>query len=425
MHVLLLTHGTRGDVQPFLALARALSAVGHTATLAGPRAYAPLAAEQGVSYHPVDDGPNTLLDDPHMRGVIKTGLQGVRGAAHTVTLLREITPRMRRVYVDMAATADLDADVVVHIPGMPGAHIAERLGVPAVPVALQPSWVPTRAFPTPGGPWPGWIPDSLNPLSYRITALALRGQRGPAEELRRHLGLTPRPGQYDPLLRRDGTPAELLQPFSRHLLPPGTGYPAWVHTTGSWFLPQSAEDELSVEVEEFLSTGEPPVFLGFSSLPSADPAGAGRAITSAVQRAGVRAIVATGGGGIDAAAIGDDILVVDQVPHGRLFPRCSVIVHHAGAGTTATASASGRPQVVCPCWGDQPFWAARAHGAGIAATPLNGRRLTGPDLTAALTGVLAEPAFSESAAVLGEKVRSEGGVETAVHLLEELVDAAA
>lgn len=168
-----------------------MSAAGHTCTLAGPETYAPLAAEHGVSHRPVDDGPNALMSDPRTRGVRETGLRGVRGAAHTVTLLREITPRMRRVYADMVATADLDADVVVHTPGMPGAHIAEPLSVPAVPVALQPSWIPTRAFPVPGGPWPAWLPDSLHPLSYRAAALSLRSRRTLDEELRRDLGAGP------------------------------------------------------------------------------------------------------------------------------------------------------------------------------------------------------------------------------------------
>ncbi|MES0837429.1 glycosyltransferase [Nocardiopsis tropica] len=420
MHALLLTHGTRGDVQPFLALARALADAGHTATVAGPRSYAALAADHAVAYHPVDDGPNTLMDDPAMKGVMETGLRGLRGAAHTVSLLREITPLMRRVYADMAATVDLGADVVVHIPGMPGAHIAERLAVPAVPVALQPSWVPTRAFPAPGVPWPERAPGALNPLTYRLAALALRGQRGVAEDLRRELGLASRPGRNDPLLRPDGAPATVLHAFSRHLLPAGAHYPPQVRTTGFWFAPPDTAWEPPAELEAFLVAGEPPVFVGFSSLPTLDPAATGRVVTAAVRRAGVRAIVAAGRGGIDAAEAEGDVLLIDRAPHERLFPRCSAVVHHAGAGTTGAAAAAGRPQVVCPFWGDQPFWAARVHDAGVAPVPLGGRRLTEDGLAAALTEALTGPGTAARAAELGERVRAEGGAREAVRVLEEV-----
>ncbi|CAL9367764.1 O-mycaminosyltylonolide 6-deoxyallosyltransferase [Nocardiopsis dassonvillei] len=421
MHALLLTHGTRGDVQPFLALALALSAAGHTATVAGPESYAPLARGHGVAYHPVDDGPNALMDDPGMAGIRETGLRGLRGAVHTVTLLREITPRMRRVYTDMAAAADTDADIVVHIPGMPGGHIAERLGVPAVPVALQPSWVPTGAFPAPGVPWPGWVPARFNRSSFRLAEMALRGQRKVADDLRRNLGLASRPGAHDPLRRPDGAPATVVHAFSRHLVPADAGYPPQVRTTGFWFVPGDGGETLPDRLEEFLAAGEPPVFIGFSSLPTADPAATGRLVAAAVRRAGARAVVASGRGGVTAVD-GEDVMVVDQVPHGLLFPRCSALVHHAGAGTTGAALASGRPQVACPFWGDQPFWAERVHAAGAAPAPLNGRRLTEDALAGALDRALNGPEIVARAAELGELVRAEDGAAETVRIMEEVLE---
>lgn len=421
VHALLLTHGTRGDVQPFLALARALDATGHTAVVAGPASAAPLAAAHGVAYHPVDDGPNTLMGDPELGGVMDTGLRGLRGAVHAAALLRRITPLMRRVHDDMAALADEDADVVVHIPGMPGGHLAEHLGAPSVPVALQPSWVPTRAFPAPGVPWPGWMPAALNPLTYRLAALALRGQRAVAEEFRDALGLPRRAGRHDPLRQPDGGPSTVLQAFSRHLLPPRARYPPQVSTTGFWFPPPDTKWRPSPELEAFLDAGRPPVFVGFSSLPTADPAATGRVVGEAVRRAGVRAVVASGWGGITAETGDGDVLVIDGAPHERLFPWCAAVVHHGGAGTTGAALASGRPQVGCPFWGDQPFWARRVHEAGAAVAPLRGQRLTVDALASALVRAVGDPALAEGARVLGERVRAEDGAGTAARLLEEVV----
>ncbi|WP_017596340.1 glycosyltransferase [Nocardiopsis potens] len=185
MRVLLLTHGTRGDVQPFLALAAALESTGHAVRTAGPAGSAPLAAARGIAYHPVDDGPLTLMGDPELGGVMRTGLRGPHGAAQAVRLVRRITPLMHRVCEDMADAAEEGADAVVHLVGTPGHHIAERLGAVAVPVALQPSRVPTGAFPPPGVPLPRWMPGALNRTAYRFAGLALRGRRKVHERFRR------------------------------------------------------------------------------------------------------------------------------------------------------------------------------------------------------------------------------------------------
>ncbi|GAB3706998.1 nucleotide disphospho-sugar-binding domain-containing protein [Nocardiopsis oceani] len=419
MRALLLTQGTRGDVQPLLALARALEASGHTALVAGPAHCARLAAAQGVDYHPTDDGVTGLTGDPDLPGVMDTGLRGVRGTAQAVRLLRRIKGATGRVYEDMADAAEDGADIVVHTVGLPGQHIAEYLGARAVPVALQPSWIPTRAFPVPGAPWPRWVPSAFNRLSYRLVALALRGQRGAALRLRRErLGLG-RPGRHVPPDLPDGRRTPLLQAFSRHLLPERVDYPPGVHTTGFWFPPPDEDWTPSPGLEDFLEAGEAPVFIGFSSTPTKDPAASWRLITGAVRRAGVRAVIATGWGGIAPDGTHEGILAIDEAPHERIFPRCAAVVHHGGAGTTATALASGRPQVVCPFWGDQPFWAQRSYAAGAATPPLRGQDLTEGALAAAIGDAASDQVMASTAERIRARVRQEEGVAGAVRFLED------
>ncbi|MFI6574191.1 glycosyltransferase [Nocardiopsis sp. NPDC050513] len=421
MRVLLLTHGTRGDVQPFVALALALTGAGHTALLAGPSSSASLAEAAGIDFHPVDEGPNRLLDEVRDSGGGVPELRGLRGVAQGASLVRRIRPLLRRVFDDMADAAEAGADLVVHIAGMPGRDIAAALGAPNLPVALQPSWVPTNAFPAPGVPWPAWTPDALNPLSYRLAALALRGQRSVVEDFRgRRLRLPSGTVPHDPLLRPDGGRAPLLQPFSRHLLPPGTGYPPHVHTTGFWYLPPAPEEILSPDLDAFLGAGDPPVFVGFSSMPTAEPEALGRLVVGAARRAGVRAVVASGWGGI-AAEAGDDVLVIDRAPHALLFPRCAAVVHHGGAGTIGAALAAGRPQVVCPFWGDQPFWARRVHASGVGTAPLRGQDLTEDALARALSRAVRDPLLADRARTLGEAARAEDGTGAALTLAEAAV----
>lgn len=147
--VLLAACGTRGDVQPFLALAVALRRHGHHPLLAAPSSYAADAAAHGVDFAAIDDGPTRILDETATRRIIDNGLMGVRGkvaAARTVARLKHLLIAPLR---DVAAIAHDHGDVaaVVHSAAFPAQHVADMLDVPAVVVALQPGWIPTDTFP--------------------------------------------------------------------------------------------------------------------------------------------------------------------------------------------------------------------------------------------------------------------------------------
>ncbi|MFI9561571.1 glycosyltransferase [Nonomuraea endophytica] len=258
MRVLILTHGTRGDVQPYAALARALELAGHQAVLAAPAASASLAEPYGLRFFPVHDGPNTLMDEVEIREAIETNYRGLRGKKIALQVMRRSKPLMARVLADMAETVEGGADLVVHAAGIPGQHIAEALGVPAVPVALQPVWVPTATFTNPM--LPVSLPRSLNRASYLPIKLMLRSFAGIADTLRTdRLHLPRRRGRHDILRRPDGRPATVLQAFSRHVLPPNLDYPAFVHTTGFWSLPAAPGWSPPPALTDFLAAGQAPV----------------------------------------------------------------------------------------------------------------------------------------------------------------------
>ncbi|MEQ4724591.1 glycosyltransferase [Nonomuraea sp. B19D2] len=178
--VLVLTHGTRGDVQPYAALALALKRAGHEPVLGAPAAMAGLADPHGIAFAPLHDGPNTLIDDPDIRQAIETNYRGLRGTKIALQVMRRSKPLMAAVFDDMATVAEHGADLVVHAPGIPAQHLAERLGVPAVPAVLQPVWVPTAAFRNPMLPLP--LPKALNQASYLPIKLMLRSFGGIADD---------------------------------------------------------------------------------------------------------------------------------------------------------------------------------------------------------------------------------------------------
>ncbi|WP_200939407.1 glycosyltransferase [Arthrobacter sp. Leaf337] len=347
MKVLIMTLGTRGDVQPFVALARGLLGAGHEVVLTAPERFAGFAAGHGVPFAGVDDGPMRLMDDPANAGAVIEG-----GARARLRQARTMPAMFTQLLADCWAVAShgagAGADVVVHNGQIiAGQHVAEKLGIPAVLALPLPIYVPTREFPWPGVGMPTWLPAWANRATFV-------GMKAPAAIFGRvvdrwredTLGLPPRRGRHDPLRRPDNGRAPVLHAFSPSVLPPPADWPDSVHTTGYWFLPPS-DEALPPRVEDFLRAGDAPVFVGFGSMSGSDPERSTALVLEAARRAEKRLVIGAGWGGLDSSMSGDDVLAVEDVDYQQLFPRMAAVVHHGGAGTTGTAFASGRPQVVC------------------------------------------------------------------------------
>jgi sterol 3beta-glucosyltransferase len=417
MKALIITHGTRGDVQPCIALAVALLRAGHDALLAAPAEMAGLVERYAVPFAPLNDGTKALMDDPEIAAAIENNYRGLRGKIAGVRAMRLSKPLMEKVYADATSAADTEVDVVIHHSGLPMHYLAEKLGVPAVPVCLQPGWVPTDSFPAPQ--LPAGLPPRLNRASYALTTPALRmlarmGDRWRSETL----GLPRRRHQHDITRRPDGEHTLVLQAFSPQVLPGRPAFPDWVRTTGFWFVPETTEWTPPEELSTFLAAGERPVYIGFGSMSGSEPARVGRTVAEAVRRAGVRAVLVTGWGGIETAGLGEQILVLDEAPHDWLFPRMAAAVHHGGTGTTSGALIAGHPQVICPFMGDQLFWARRMEQLGVAPEGQPQSRLTPEGLAQALRRAVTDETMTARAATLGAAIRAEDGVGAAVDALE-------
>lgn len=423
MDVLILTLGSRGDVQPFVALAQALANAGHSVRLGTPAASASLVRSYGLRSVPLSDGPVKLSTDPVIRDAFETNLRGLRGKKLAIQLARKYRATMDAVLNDIADAARPGADVVVHHVVLPGQQLGEWLGVPALPVCMQPFWAPTRAFPNPMHALR--MPRALNRLSYITSNAWYQLLYGRTRRWRaKTLGLPMRRGYRDLLRRPDGGPATLLQAFSAHLLAPQPAdYPPWIHTTGFWRLPAPPDWTPPGDLSEFLERDNPPIYIGFGSMSGVDPERTGRVIREAVRLAGARAVIATGWGGIATSQEDENLLFLRDVPHDWLFKRVSAVVHHAGSGTSGAALAAGRPQVVCPFFVDQPYFAQRMHALGVAPAPLHQRDLEPTKLAHAIEDAVSNPFRANTARELGRRVRAEGGVEQAVRIIEATLQA--
>ena len=438
MKVLMLTLGTRGDVQPYVALALELEKSGHEAVLAAPRMFEKFVTGHGARFAAVDDGPMRLVGTAGAREAMQGG---VRARA---ALARRLPKMFGAFFEDAWAVASggagAGADLLVHNgQALAGQHVAEKLGVPAVLALPIPMYVPTGEFPWPGQSLPAGLPAAVNRATFvGMKATSLAFGRAVDRWRERTLGLPRRRGRHDPLLASDGGPAPVLHGFSPRVVPPPADWPPTVATTGYWFLPSetgadgAAGDAAGASsatgakagtlpdgLADFLGAGEPTVFVGFGSMAGRDPERTAVAVAEAVRRAGLRAVLATGWGGLDARGLPEEIFVVGQVPYDRLFPRVAAVVHHGGAGTAGAAAASGRPQVVCPFVADQPFWGRRMQALGVAPAPVPQRRLTVERLAGALRGAVGDPGMARKAEELGRLVRAERGTAAAVDALEQ------
>lgn len=171
----------------------------------------------------------------------------------------------------------------------------------------------------------------------------------------------------------------------------------------------------------FLAAGPPPVYVGFGSIPSVDPEQTTDVAIEALARTGQRGVLVTSWGELSARLPSADIMTINGAPHDWLFPRVSAVVHHRGSGTVAAGLRAGKPAIICPILGDQPFWGRRLHALGVAPEPIPIRQLTVSLLAEALETVVTTPRYAERAASIAAGLKAERAVETAVRVIESVV----
>lgn len=398
MRVLLLTTGTRGDVQPFLALGSGLSKAGHHVLVAAPRRFAALAANEAVPFVGLDDSALGLQEE--LLG------SGVKAA---FTAVGQVRPFMRRWLNDLVQLTQLEVDVVVCTQKtLGGLSVAEKLGVPALAAQLIPTGPPTSQLAPPFAP--RGLPQFLNRASWRLTAAVERPWRGLVQRWRsERLGLTGLAPSFTDLVATGG----ILSAWSPTLLPSPTDWPEHARPLGFWAAPLRPDWEPPRQLLSFLAAGEPPVVVGFGSMPHQDPEGLSAQVVRGLRLAGRRGVLVSGWAGIGAEVSGRDVLVIDDLPHQWLLPRASALVHHGGVGTCGAALTSGTPQVIHPFFGDQPFWGRRLRDLGVAPEPL--QELTADSLASAL--IKARP-LTEVAKRFAGQIRVEDAIPASIARIE-------
>ncbi len=402
--------GSRGDVQPYVALGQGLRRAGHDVRLLVDPTFGDLVRGAGLELAPIAADPAAALaDDLAAIGDNPLRLFG--------WFRRHLTPIARTHFQDVRDASE-GLDALLHSAlALAAPHVAERRGIPSLATYVQPLSA-TAEFASPMMPRPpSWAPlkRALNRLGYRFgDAVIFRLVSDVLDECRRDiLGQGPLPRGWFRSLQRSRWP--IVYGYSEHVLPKPADWGDWLHVTGYWFLEEGAW-EAPRELREFLEAGEPPVYVGFGSMEKSGTSDTTDLVMEAARLARVRAIVL--GGGPSPTRLSDTVLAVPGAPHDLLFPRCAAVVHHGGAGTTAAGLRAGVPAVTVPFFADQFFWGWRLSDLGAGAPPIRRRKLTAARLAGAIRLVTASDRIRAVARELGSRIRSEDGVGTAVKLIE-------
>lgn len=362
-----LTVGSRGDVQPYIALCKGLLEEGHKPKIATHTEFEPWVRRHGIDFAPIDGDPGEL-----MRICVENGM-------FTYSFLREASLKFRGWIDSLLASSwksCQDCDLLIESPSaMAGIHIAEALRIPYFRAFTMP-WTRTKAYPHAFAVPEHSMGGVYNYITYMMFDTvfwkAIAGQVNRWRE--KELGL-----KATNLDKMQPNKVPFLYNYSPSVVPPPIDYPDCIRVTGYWVLSEGTNwtppKELSDFIQKARADGKKIVYIGFGSIVVADSAVLTETVVDAVRMADVRCVLSKGWSN----RVGDstrvkpevpidlprEIFQIDGAPHDWLFPQMDAVVHHGGAGTTGASLRAGIPTVIKPFFGDQFFFGSRVEDLGV------------------------------------------------------------
>jgi sterol 3beta-glucosyltransferase len=417
MRITLCAHGSRGDVWPMVALGWQLSARDHDVTLAVQSEYQEFAARAGLRTVCLPFDITAWLSSPEGQRLLHAG--GVPLLRRSGVEYRRHAAEFDRAYE--AATQGAEAIVANFFAWNRALVMAELLRIPIATIYQAPyarSGEYSSLVLTKGGLRPRRLRLASHDLSAR---LFWQGSARTTSAFRRRVGLpSSRQSTY---IRLEQAGALGLHTFSPSLFPRPRDWPDHLVVTGAWEMPAALRDSLGeglpADLQEWLDAGEPPIFLGFGSMPVLEPQPLFEHILGATNTLGCRAIVSENcvpPSALD--SLPSHLRAVGALDHDRLFPQCAAIVHHGGIGSTTASLRAGRPTMACSVLSDQPWWGEQLRRLGVGAhVPF--RKLDRGTLEAGLHTLL-DPQVAARADALGATIRTEGdGLPESTQRLED------
>ncbi len=398
MRTIIPTIGTRGDVQPYIALALALMTAGHTVTLASHPAMRGLVESYGVPFAPMGPDIDIGRETASIRGRSPNWMVGfMRVMKFSFAMLEQSHADL----LDLCRGVDLI--IVSHTAA--GSMEADKLGLPTISVTLMPQAIPVN------DPKDPFLKRGLMKIAGAGMGLLMTR---PLNQVRKRVGLPPLgpTGISSPTLN--------LIPLSPSVSPPNPLWEPRHQMTGYWFTPSPQNWNPPEDLMQFLEAGAPPIVvsLGAMAISGEDALEAAQITLEAVKQSGVRAIIQGWDEPMKGLSIPATVFHAGSIPHDWLLPRASGLVHHGGFGTTAAGFRAGIPSLIIPHIIDQFIWGQKVAELGVGPKSISRAKLKAQNMTDALIQ-MKSPEMLAKAAVLGEKIRLENGVSAAVQLIQE------
>lgn len=404
LKIVCLTIGSRGDVQPYISLCKALIKEGHEPVIATHGMFEDWVRGHGIGFAPVAGDPAEL-----MRYCVQHGM-------FSYAFLKETNSKARGWLDELCSTAwkaCQGADVLIESPSaMVGLHIAEALKIPYFRAFTMP-WTRTRAYPHAFAVGQSKMGGGYNSMTYltidKVFWLAIAGQinRWRREQLKlRNTSQSKMKANQRPFLYN----------FSQFVVPPPCDWPDWIRVTGYWFLDESDSYEPPKDLQAFLDKARADkkklIYIGFGSIVIENPVALTNTIIEAVKLTDVRCVLSKGwsdrwDGDKTAAKEAEvplpaEMFKIDAAPHDWLFKQMDAVVHHGGSGTTGASLRAGKPTVIKPFFGDQFFFATRVEDIGVG---INLKKINTKMLSKALWEATHSERMKVKARVLGSKIR--------------------
>ncbi|XP_038694884.1 sterol 3-beta-glucosyltransferase UGT80A2-like isoform X2 [Tripterygium wilfordii] len=389
IQIVILIVGTRGDVQPFIAIGKCLQDYGHRVRLATHSNFKEFVLTAGLEFYPLGGDPKILAG--HMvknKGFLPSGPSEIPVQRNQMKeIIYSLLPACKDP--DMDTGIAFKADAIIANPPAYGQLASSHI---LCPVSSN-------------------LPDIL---SYQIVdSLIWLGIRDMINDLRKKK-LKLRPVTY--LSGSQGSDSDVPHGYiwSPHLVPKPKDWGPKIDVVGFCFLDLASNYEPPESLIKWLEAGTEPIYIGFGSLPVQEPEKMTQIIVEALEQTGQRGIINKGWGGLgNLAEPKDFIYLLDNCPHDWLFLQCKAVVHHGGAGTTAAGLKAACPTTVVPFFGDQPFWGERVHDRGVGPAPIPVDEFSLPKLVEAIKFML-DPEVKKRSVELAKAMETEDGVNGAV-----------